>query len=80
MANHNLLGFVFVTDQRALATVYSLLFAFNVTQTVYEIQYANGFRDSNRLYPVQIVTTNIACHILLNRLHLDYVASWTLCW
>ena len=27
---------------------------------------------------MQKVTTIIACHILLNRLHLDYVASWTL--
>ena len=80
VANHNLLGFLFVTDHRGLAALYALLSTFNVTQTGYASHYANAFRDSNRLYPVQIVTTSIACHILLNRLHLDYVASWKLCW
>jgi hypothetical protein len=44
---------------------------FNVTQTGYACQYANAFRDSNRFYPVQNVTAGIACHILLNRIHLD---------
>ena len=38
-------------------------------------QYATAFRDSNRLDSVQKVTTSIACHILLNRIHLDYVVS-----
>ena len=40
-------------------------------------QYATAFRDSNRLDSVQKVTASIACHILLNRIHLDYVVSWT---
>ena len=57
-----------------------MLFTSNATQTSPAIQYANAFHDPNRLDSVQKVTTSIYCHILLNRIHLDYVASWALCW
>ena len=57
-----------------------MLFTSNATQTSRAIQYANAFHDPNRLDSVQKVTTSIYCHILLNRIHLDYVASWALCW
>ena len=49
--------------------LYSLL---HVTQTAYANQYANALHDSSRLNSMQDVTTSIACHLLLNQLHLDY--------
>ena len=52
----------------------SLLFAANATQMGNVNQYATAFRNANRLHSVQKVTISIACHILLSRIHLDYVA------
>lgn len=43
----------------------------DLTQTGYANQYAIALRDSNLLDLVQNVTTSIACHLLLNQIHLD---------
>jgi len=46
-------------------------FVIDFTQTGYANQYAIALRVSNLLNLVQNVTTSIACHLLLNRIHLD---------
>ena len=50
---------------------FALYFEIDFTQTGYANQYVIALRDSNLLNLVQNVTTSIACHLLLNQIHLD---------